>query len=242
MNELGLEPPFVLVCDNHKSHMSPSISSFCEEHAIHLVGLHPNATHIQQPLDVGVFRSLKQRWNELLEGDCEKAPTQVRKSNVCTIVGKLMDKCDLSGNLKNGFKATGLWPLNFSAIDKTRFINKNIEASSVPVQMYGSERPIYAGSYVELSSGKESDEVESPDTLRDSTVNFPVCSSQVFQEPEVWPLIEPEIQESPPAQTFWESEVLPILEPKIQRPPSPVVFLVPEVFPPTEPEIQEIPF
>lgn len=39
-------------------------SQFCEKNGIILVALLPNATHILQPMDVAVFRSLKEPWRK----------------------------------------------------------------------------------------------------------------------------------------------------------------------------------
>jgi hypothetical protein len=43
--------PVVLFVDGQSSHLTYSLSEFCSENGIHLVALHPNATHIIQPID-----------------------------------------------------------------------------------------------------------------------------------------------------------------------------------------------
>jgi hypothetical protein len=56
--------PVVLFVDGHSSHLTYSLSEFCSENGIHLVALHPNATHIIQSMDVAVFRPLKVYWKQ----------------------------------------------------------------------------------------------------------------------------------------------------------------------------------
>ena len=45
--------------DGHKSHLSPETVEFCASNGIILVALYPNSTHMIQPLDESVFKSLK---------------------------------------------------------------------------------------------------------------------------------------------------------------------------------------
>ncbi|KAL5460017.1 hypothetical protein EMCRGX_G033427 [Ephydatia muelleri] len=45
--------------DGHKSHLSLEVAEFCTSKGILLVALYPNSTHLLQPLDVSVFKSLK---------------------------------------------------------------------------------------------------------------------------------------------------------------------------------------
>lgn len=59
-NEIKL--PIVLFVDGHASHITYHLSEFCRDSGIILVALHPNATHLVQPMDVSVFRSMKCHW------------------------------------------------------------------------------------------------------------------------------------------------------------------------------------
>lgn len=59
-NEIVL--PIVLFVDGHASHVTYHLSQFCKDNQIILIALHPNATHLIQPMDLSVFRSLKVHW------------------------------------------------------------------------------------------------------------------------------------------------------------------------------------
>jgi hypothetical protein len=54
-----LPGPKVLIGDNLASHVSYTILEKCQQENIRFVFLPPNATHLCQPLDVAVFRSMK---------------------------------------------------------------------------------------------------------------------------------------------------------------------------------------
>ncbi|KAJ8936396.1 hypothetical protein NQ314_012382 [Rhamnusium bicolor] len=54
--------PVILFIEGYTSHVTLHSSKFCEEKGIILVALYPNATHLLQPMDVAVFRALKENW------------------------------------------------------------------------------------------------------------------------------------------------------------------------------------
>ena len=53
------EPPTLLLTDGHKSHINLDVIDLCRESNIILFCLPPHTTHALQPLDVAVFKSLK---------------------------------------------------------------------------------------------------------------------------------------------------------------------------------------
>ena len=55
--KLFLEVP--LIFDGHASHISIQVVELAQSHQIDLLCLPAHTTHLQQPLDVGVFKSLK---------------------------------------------------------------------------------------------------------------------------------------------------------------------------------------
>ena len=54
--------PALLFVDGHSTHMSRSAAQFCADNGIILYCLLPNATHILQPCDVGLFSPMKASW------------------------------------------------------------------------------------------------------------------------------------------------------------------------------------
>lgn len=134
---MGLKPPYFLLLDNHRSHMSIDISELCEKNGIHLIGLHPNATHIQQPLDLGLFHPFKVAWDKIISA----AEIQVKRSNVCALVGTVFQANYFGEDAKGGFRSSGLFPLNRLAIDESKLIKKTSNPRSV--YAFGASLPLY---------------------------------------------------------------------------------------------------
>lgn len=56
--------PVIVFIDGHSSHLTMHTSKFCQENGIILIALLPNATHLLQPMDVAIFRVLKEGWKK----------------------------------------------------------------------------------------------------------------------------------------------------------------------------------
>ena len=57
------ERPIMLLIDGHASHITIEAIDFCQANNIILFCLPPHTTHALQPLDVAVFKSLKDRFS-----------------------------------------------------------------------------------------------------------------------------------------------------------------------------------
>lgn len=105
----------VMIGDNLSSHLNSDIIELCEEHQIKFVFLPPNSTHLTQPLDVAFFGPLKKQWRKILLQYKIQNPHQktMNKKHFPTLLNELMEKIDIrkSQNLKSGFRATGIYPL-----------------------------------------------------------------------------------------------------------------------------------
>lgn len=56
----------IVIGDNLASHLSPYILETCQKKNIYFVFLPENSTHLLQPLDVAVFRAMKETWRKIL--------------------------------------------------------------------------------------------------------------------------------------------------------------------------------
>ena len=101
-----------LICDEHDNHISAQFVYYCIDHKIILFLLPPYASHILQPLDVGVFGSLK-----------TAMATQLSKLLACEIlrlqkvewVNKYIPACTQAisaSNIQDGWRGAGLFPIN----------------------------------------------------------------------------------------------------------------------------------
>lgn len=64
LGDRKIQFPVVLLFDGHKSHISFELHNFCVEKGIILYLFYPNATHLMQPCDVGIFKPLKTSWKK----------------------------------------------------------------------------------------------------------------------------------------------------------------------------------
>ena len=109
--------PIVLLIDSVSSHVSLSVFEKAKQKGIELYRLVPNATHLMQPLDKGVFGPLKQRWHQTVR--------QHNRANPGLPIGihnfseKLKDAFLLFYKpltVINAFKASGIYPVDGSVI------------------------------------------------------------------------------------------------------------------------------
>lgn len=108
----------VLIGDNMSAHITIRTLQLARENNISLIYFPPNSTHVLQPLDVGYFSSLKTYWRQVLmkwrETKGGKKTVALPKSVFCQLLKASLDrgKETAAQNLKKGFEATGIYPLN----------------------------------------------------------------------------------------------------------------------------------
>lgn len=107
------ENPILLLLDNHVSHRTLDVLTYCQDNGIHMLSFPPHCSHRLQPLDVAVF------------GPWRKAANKLCKDWVDTHPGKVMQIYDMPAvfkqslitgatetNIQVGFDGPGLWPFN----------------------------------------------------------------------------------------------------------------------------------
>lgn len=119
------EHPFFLFVDGHTSHESFELFEWCRDHHIYIVKFTPNATHILQPADVGVFGPGKgaytkevQRWKQ------ENGNRKLTMPEHIKILKRVIDKVMTSETIKKAFKKTGLYPLDENAVPVERCLGE----------------------------------------------------------------------------------------------------------------------
>lgn len=114
-NKFDKDANKVLIGDNLSSHISPHIIDECKSNNIKFVLLPPNSTQYTQPLDVAFFRPLKIKWRETLNDWKEKNRGTVPKDRFPRLLKKCIDNLreeNITNNLKSGFRAAGIVPLD----------------------------------------------------------------------------------------------------------------------------------
>ncbi|CAK1578290.1 unnamed protein product [Parnassius mnemosyne] len=112
----NLSGPKVIIGDNLSSHLNIEVVELCQKHDIRFVFLPPNSTHLTQPLDVAFFAPIKREWRKVLTNYKIQNPGQstVNRKHFPKLLIELLKNINLreSNNIKSGFRAAGIWPIN----------------------------------------------------------------------------------------------------------------------------------
>jgi len=102
-----------------------AVSDFCREKQIILIALHPNATHVLQPLDVSFFHPLKVAWRKVVtDWRMKNNRNKITKENFAKLLKSAIDTLDIKTIMKNGVKTTGLYPFSADVVNYNKLRNK----------------------------------------------------------------------------------------------------------------------
>lgn len=116
-----VERPALLIYDGHLSHISPELVTLALAEDVTILKLPPHTSAILQPLDVSVFKGLKSSWDALLtDWQRRNLGQQLTKSEFSNLLGKAWRSIK-EPVVVNGFRKTGIFPLNRDSICKEKF-------------------------------------------------------------------------------------------------------------------------
>ena len=100
--------------DNLNSHLSVKVIELCQENNNEFVCLPPNATDKLQPLDVGLFASMKNSWKKQLTKYKDEDPNAklLYKTEFSRMLAELYGNLNPENHLPKAFEKCGLYPLN----------------------------------------------------------------------------------------------------------------------------------
>ena len=115
--------PHVLLLDGHSSHIyNMPFLQLMKENNIHPFAFPPHCTHWLQPADKSLFKSVKHNWNE--DGwqmTKESGGAGLSKTDFFKLFSRVWAKSATVEIAQNGFRSTGLFPLNSKAIPDSAF-------------------------------------------------------------------------------------------------------------------------
>ena len=120
--------PAVLILDGHGSHLTIDVIDLAREHNVILYCLPPHTTHLLQPLDVSVFKSLKSQFSKLC-GQVKlltigtATVINVNRGNFTVLFREAFEKSMCISSIKNGFRKCGVYPFSPEAIDWSKVIS-----------------------------------------------------------------------------------------------------------------------
>lgn len=113
--------PVVLFVDGHQSHLSYETAEFCSQNQVILYCLPSHASHIIQPCDLTLFKSLKENWKkEVRKWKAEHITQNVTKLNFASVFAQAWQASSKKSIAENGFRASGLYPLNAKMFDREK--------------------------------------------------------------------------------------------------------------------------
>ena len=117
------ERPLLLIFDGHLTHVSIPVVEKAIEEDISIVKSPPHVTDKLQPRDVACFGPLKRQWERLLNEWTNQWGTQtpMKKGNFTNMLAEIWYQGLSPKNVKSGFRATGIFPLDRSKFPKGRF-------------------------------------------------------------------------------------------------------------------------
>lgn len=167
----GAERPVLLLIDSVSSHVDCSVFQKAKEKGIELYRLVPNATHLMQPLDKGVFGPLKAKWH------------LVARKHVRDNPGKNIGKEIFPEKLKeafllfykpltviNAFKSSGIYPVDGTVISSDTL---------KPGLTYSSPKAIESE---QQSSEQQSSQPTVPAQEAPESNKKAMCALEMFQE------------------------------------------------------------
>ena len=97
--------------------MSIELIELARSSGVHLLCLPSHTTHVLQPLDVGVFKSLKGNFSKACSKYLAANPGRVITSNkLASLVAEAWPVSLSPLNIMTGFKKMGVYPLNPSEV------------------------------------------------------------------------------------------------------------------------------
>ena len=119
----SVDQTVLLIFVGHRSHINVPVLEWAAEHNIELFVLPAHTSHILQPLDVACFGPLQRIYNSECHKFIRSNPySNITRYNVAELSSKAYEHALSPQNLKSGFKRTGIYPFDPSAVDPEKLL------------------------------------------------------------------------------------------------------------------------
>jgi hypothetical protein len=130
--------------DNHESHLSIKIIDLDKKNGIVMFTFPPHTSHKFHPLDRTVFSPLKKYYNKVCNEWLLQHPgSPLTIYNVAECFGKAYPLAFTPTNIQNGFKVSGIWPLNENIFGDDEFLSS-----------YVTDRPLDENAHTDIETSK----------------------------------------------------------------------------------------
>lgn len=118
---LDPERPVLLLYDGHSTHVTNKVVQLANDNDITILKLPPHTSHLLQPLDLAVFKSLKVKWDQkLCIWQRKHTGARVPKKEFTILFGETWKQLDPE-IIINGFKKGGICPFDRFVVPKEKF-------------------------------------------------------------------------------------------------------------------------
>ena len=112
------ERPVLLILDGHKSHIKYEVRELAKKHLIEIAKLPSHATHLLQPLDLGIFKPLKESYDSSAHKFFLQHRRYINKKDFPPLLAEAW-KSFKPTTAKNSFKKAGIVPFDKSVISQS---------------------------------------------------------------------------------------------------------------------------
>nr|CAI5867589.1 unnamed protein product [Callosobruchus analis] len=124
---LGDKRPVFVIYDGHSTHVSLDLIEYAKDQGITILKLPAHTSDILQPLDVCVFKSYKDKWDQTVATwQRQHIGQKLPKSLFSQFLGETWTTVS-EDVIRNGFRKAGIFPFNTDVVPKENFSKDAIE-------------------------------------------------------------------------------------------------------------------
>lgn len=137
------ERPILLIFDGHSTHIDERTIRLAIDNEIIILKLPPHSSHLLQPLDLAVFKPLKDCWDaKLVSWQRKHIGQKLSKKCFAQFIGEIWTETN-KNNIVHGFRKGGICPFNREVVAREKFDPEALRRwdAARQVQVNGEDPP-----------------------------------------------------------------------------------------------------